>query len=131
MNGSHKGYLAAIALDSDGLMISPFELSSPVPQSPSRQALQIDAQAVHLYETPTSGGKANAITLAPYHISSSPSCGGNEGVEWLALTDDEEGHVFIIEWNAERGTFEEIARVKLGLDEDRNPAMASHAVWLV
>ena len=112
-------------------MISPIELSSPVPQSPLIQApLQVDVQAVHLYETPTSGGKANAIALAPYRISSAPSCGGTEGVEWLALTDDEEGYVFIIEWSAERGTFEEIARVELGLDNDGKPATASHAIWL-
>jgi len=131
MNSSHKGYLAAIALDADGMMMSPLELSPPV-QLPLHQApLQADIQAVHLFETPTSGGKANAIALAPYHISSSPRCGGKEGVEWLALTDDEEGYVFLIEWSAERGTFKEIARVNLGLDEDKKPVMASHAVWLV
>ena len=127
MDSSRKGFLAAIALDADGLMVSPVELSPPVLPPLYQAPLQADVQAVHLFETPTSGGKANAITLAPYHSSSSP---GNEGVEWLALTDDEEGYVFIIEWSAGRGTFEEIARVKLGLDEDGNTVMASQAVWL-
>lgn len=87
-------------------------------------------QVTSLYETPTSGGKANAISLAPYHVSSSAASGGREGVEWLVLTDDEQGYVFMIEWDAERGTFEEISRMKLGLDDEGKAVMASHAVWL-
>lgn len=87
-------------------------------------------EPVHLFETPTSGGKANAISLAPYEVSSAPESGGEEGVEWLVLTDDDEGWVFVVEWSARRGTFEELSRVKLGEDEEGKSVMASHAVWL-
>ena len=55
MNSSHKDYLVTIALDADGLLMSSLELSP----------LQADVQAIHLYETPTRGGKAKARALAP------------------------------------------------------------------
>ena len=104
-------------------MVSPSEWSHRAPP-------QVNVQPVTLFETLTSGGVANAIAVAPYRISSSPCYGGNNGVEWLALTDAEQGYVFIIEWSAKRGTFEEISGVKLSLNESGNPVTASIAVWL-
>lgn len=110
---SHKGYLAAFALTPDGLLVDTSSSGTDGSLTP-----------VHLYETPTSGGKANAIELAPYNFSS-PDTESDEGLEWLVLTDDEVGYVLILEWSAKRGTFEELTRVQLD-----GGSLASHAIWL-
>ncbi|KAJ9605880.1 hypothetical protein H2200_009729 [Cladophialophora chaetospira] len=68
---------------------------------------------LHLWETPTSGGWANAIQPGPTH----------EGVEYLALTDSEQGFVFVLSWDGME--IKEVARTRL--DEGVG---AATAVWL-
>ncbi|KAF8329152.1 Lactonase, 7-bladed beta-propeller-domain-containing protein [Cantharellus anzutake] len=115
----YKGYLAAFAISSDGLILNPSDQFSHLPLP-------------HIFQTPTSGGKANAIELAPYKISSR-STPGSDDAEWIVLTDSEEGWIFIVEWSGKRGSFEIISSVLLevGVDGDWNKrALASHAIWL-
>ncbi|KAL2428764.1 Muconate cycloisomerase 1 [Exophiala dermatitidis] len=68
-----------------------------------------------MYETPTSGGWANAIQPGP-------TVGG---VEYLVLTDSEEGWVFILGWDGAARKMREVARTKLD-----DGAGAATAVWL-
>ncbi|KAK7888577.1 hypothetical protein LTR67_008923 [Exophiala xenobiotica] len=67
-----------------------------------------------MYETATSGGWANAIQPGPTV----------DGVEYLALTDSEEGWVFVLGWDGK--DMKEVARTKL----DNQGAGAATAVWL-
>lgn len=142
-----RGYLCAFKLDVDGLIIS-VVVPSNIDDGARQLTVQsnTDASAVlapsehpapiHLFKTPTSGGKANAISVAPYSISSSAPSSTCEDAEWLVLTDDEQGLVFIIEWSGARGRFEEISRVRLSSIDGKAGAdgqeevMASHAIWL-
>jgi carboxy-cis,cis-muconate cyclase len=95
------GYLCAFALDPDSS-----HLTSP------------SSPPAAVYQTPTSGGKANAIEVIQVNGR------GTEGEkEWIVLTDDEEGWVVVISWDGIK--LEEVTRVKL-LPSDG----ASHAVWL-
>ena len=61
------------------------------------------------WETPTSGGKANAIDTFPFHAKDSPVT-----KDWIVLTDDEEGTgwIWILEWDGKR--MEEIAALREG-----------------
>ncbi|KIW43957.1 uncharacterized protein PV06_05003 [Exophiala oligosperma] len=65
-----------------------------------------------MYETATSGGWANAVQPGPTV----------DGVEYLAMTDSEEGFVFVLSWDGKE--MKEVARTKL--DEG---AGAATAVW--
>ncbi|KIW11705.1 hypothetical protein PV08_11007 [Exophiala spinifera] len=65
-----------------------------------------------MYQTATSGGWANAIQPGPTV----------DGIEYLALTDSEEGFVFVLSWDGSE--IREVARTKL--DEG---AGAATAVW--
>ena len=69
--------------------------------------------ALHMYQTWTSGGWANAIAPGPSFA----------GVGYIALTDAEEPQLVVLAWDGKR--FEEAARV--GLDDG---AMVATAVWL-
>ncbi|KAF9505991.1 hypothetical protein BS47DRAFT_1334019 [Hydnum rufescens UP504] len=113
---AHKGYVAAFALTSDGLLSSRSSASDPYSTFHSGE-LEADVEPLHRYETPTSGGKANAIEIAPYSISSSSY--------WIALTDDEQGYVHVLEWSAKRGSLKELDHVQLDAG-----SLASHAIWL-
>jgi carboxy-cis,cis-muconate cyclase len=66
-----------------------------------------------MWETPTSGGWANAIQPGPTV----------DGIEYIALTDSAEGLVMVLSWDGRE--FKEAARAKL--DEGVGPATA---VWL-
>ena len=66
-----------------------------------------------MWETPTSGGWANAIQPGPTV----------HGIEYIALTDSDEGLVMVLSWDGRE--FKEAARAKL--DEGVGPATA---VWL-
>ncbi|KAL2413634.1 Muconate cycloisomerase 1 [Exophiala dermatitidis] len=68
-----------------------------------------------MYETPTSGGWANAIQPGP-------TVGD---VEYLALTDSEEGWVFILGWDGAARKMREVARTRLD-----DGAGAATAAWL-
>ncbi|QIX01015.1 hypothetical protein AMS68_006532 [Peltaster fructicola] len=101
--GLHKdtmGYVAVFELNPDG-------------------SLQSDT-AVCIWETPTSGGIANAIEPAPRSRAS--------GLEYLAMTDSEQGWVFILAFDGT--SISETARVKLGQAEDGQGIQAATAVWL-
>jgi hypothetical protein len=50
---------------------------------------------------------------------------GDGGIEWIALTDDEEAYVYVVEWSAKRELLKELGHVQLDAG-----SLASHAVWL-
>ncbi|KAF8066684.1 Lactonase, 7-bladed beta-propeller-domain-containing protein [Lyophyllum atratum] len=91
------------------------------------------------YETPTSGGKANALDLLPKALADE----SGEGV-WILLTDDDDaaageagGGVRVLEWDGWGRGVEVVAgwpRVAGGEDvgegEDLRMEGGSHAVWL-
>ncbi|KAF5310144.1 hypothetical protein D9619_010396 [Psilocybe cf. subviscida] len=104
-----RGWLSAFALDEDGLFTSKSQR----------------------FETPTSGGKANAIDL----LQKNPS--GADGL-WIVLTDDDDatasssgtGSVRVLEWDE---TSIQIVCEWPSSDEDiagERILGASHAIWL-
>jgi carboxy-cis,cis-muconate cyclase len=93
-----KGYVAVFELDENGLL---------------------QGEAIDIFETATSGGIANAIEPAPM-------VEGQE-VEYLAMTDSQEGFVFILAFDGKRMT--EVARTQL-VGEDGKSLAAATAVWL-
>ena len=80
------------------------------------------SQALCFYETPSSGGKANAIEIAPFR-GTGDGTAQQGGAEWIVLTDDDEGLAAILEWDATSRQLSEIARVAV-------PGGTSHAIWL-
>ncbi|KAF2766083.1 muconate cycloisomerase I, MLE [Teratosphaeria nubilosa] len=99
-----KGYVAVFPLHSDGTLQS--------------------ETALHIWETPTSGGIANAIEPAPASVEEAGA------VEYLAMTDSEEGWVFILNFDTEKGRIAEVARVNLGKTDAGEVVKAATAVWL-
>ncbi|PNS15331.1 hypothetical protein CAC42_2666 [Sphaceloma murrayae] len=95
-----KGYVAVFELDADGL---------------------VKGGALDIYETFTSGGLANAVEPAPEAL-----CAG-AGVEYMALTDSQEGFVFILSFDGTR--VREAARLQLETPSGE-VAGAATAVWL-
>jgi len=95
-----KGYVAVFRLDDKG---------------------QIDGEVLDMYETETSGGLANAVEPAP---------NGGDGVEYIALTDSEEGFVFVLSFHETEGRLKEVARVKLGENDEGKVIGAATAIWL-
>lgn len=98
---TEKGWVAVFPLLPSGLLAS---------ETPSA-----------LWETPTSGGWANAIEPAPSGFSTLGE--GQGGRDYIALTDSEEGLVLVLSWDGEK--VEEVARTKL-----EGGAGAATAVWL-
>lgn len=96
------GYVAAYALDTQGLIVG---------------------EALCIWETPTSGGIANAIEPAP-------ATGEESGINWIALTDSEQGCVSVLGFDG-RSIWEE-ARCTLVVAEEGNDEIqdAATAVWL-
>ncbi|KAK4057716.1 hypothetical protein OIO90_001364 [Microbotryomycetes sp. JL221] len=93
------------------------------------------------YQTLTSGGKANAIETFPFHRQSNhvtkfqvqtshQSLRWQEEKDWILLTDDEQGWVWVLEFDGNK--IREVAGVQLGVDgePDEQGTGASHAVWL-
>lgn len=119
-----KGYVALFKLTSEGLI--------EAKEKEDKHAW------LDIWQTPTSGGWANAIEPC-YKVlhSSQPSfinhSRTNQG-QYMALTDSEEGFVMIlsIETDTVKQTkhIVEIARVCLGKDEDDKVRGAATAVWL-
>lgn len=125
LENGKKGYVAVYRLTEDG------RIDTSASNSISRQ--QNDAAVngyaagesngdenderyaglLDMYTTPTSGGWANAVQPGPTV----------DGVEYLALTDSEDGLVFVLAWDGKK--IAEAARVKLGEGEG-----AATAVWL-
>jgi carboxy-cis,cis-muconate cyclase len=96
-----KGYVSAFRLLDEGRI------------DDGGQAGNEQAAILDLWESPTSGGWANAIQPGPTV----------NGVEYIALTDSEEGFVMVLSWDGQE--FREVARVKLD-----DGAGAATAVWL-
>jgi carboxy-cis,cis-muconate cyclase len=96
-----KGYVAVFELRPDGSVVS--------------------EDAIHIWETPTSGGIANAIEPAPWSEDF-------EEVEYLAMTDSLEGWVFMLSFDGKE--VREVARVSLGQTNAGDVVQAATAVWL-
>lgn len=94
---STKGYVTVWAIDDQGLV---------------RQ----DAAPLTRWQTPTSGGWANAVEPAPC------LAGDDTDEELLALTDSEEGYVFVLVFDGKQ--VNEVARLMLP------EGKAATAVWL-
>ena len=97
-----KGYVAVFGLREDGMLA--------------------EERAICIWETPTSGGLANAIEPAPWRE------GQDEGMEYLAMTDSEEGWVFVLGFDGRK--IEEVARLNLGKTEEGEVVGVATAVWL-
>jgi carboxy-cis,cis-muconate cyclase len=97
-----KGYVAVFSLNADGTLAS--------------------ETVIDIWETPTSGGLANAIEPAPWRK------GQNEDEEFLAMTDSQEGWVFILSFDGESIT--EVTRLNLGKTDEDEVVGAATAVWL-
>jgi carboxy-cis,cis-muconate cyclase len=100
--------------------------------------LDPDEETIERWQTPTSGGKANAIELkakSPDDISEQSL--DTNGV-WIALTDDEPGAggLWILEWDSEcrdhSGCIGIVAEWSGDGEREGGGSMdgASHAVWL-
>lgn len=89
------------------------------------------------WETPTSGGKANAIELLAKSESEMESSDDGLGTPvWIVLTDDEEGleagAVRVLEWDGENsGGIRVVAELPVN-ELGGNEVMqgGSHAIWL-
>lgn len=82
-------------------------------------------EAIHIWETPTSGGIANAIEPAPWIKQSDGS-----HVQYLAMTDSQEGWVFVLQFDAREGRIQEVTKLNLGKTEEGQVVQAATAVWV-
>ncbi|KAL8286216.1 hypothetical protein RQP46_004704 [Phenoliferia psychrophenolica] len=108
MTTDTKGYVAVWHVAPDGTLGSSSIGTKEDPHAP-----------LDRFETATSGGKANAIETFPFHPE-----GQEVRKDWIVLTDDIEGWVWVLEWDGKK--IEEVAGVKL----EEEGTGASHAVWL-
>ncbi len=92
-----KGYVAVFALTDEGR----------IDEKMGKGGL------LDMWETPTSGGWANAVQPGPTV----------EGVEYVALTDSDEGLVMVLRWDGRK--VKEVGRVKL----EGGSVGAATAVW--
>lgn len=103
LEANTKGWLCVYALDQDGR----------VDESQGKGGL------LDMWQTPTSGGWANAVQPGP----------SVDGTEYLALTDSEEGLVMVVSWDGK--ALKECARVRLeGGGAEGKVEGAATAVWL-
>lgn len=89
--------------------------------------LQVKLSRVAHFETRTSGGKANAIELAP-PLHPSPN---HHHTDLLILTDDEQGWLDIISFSDTNQSFTVQASTQLPNLESGHFHGASHAIWLL
>jgi carboxy-cis,cis-muconate cyclase len=99
LESATKGYVAVFPLKEDGTLDS--------------------EQAIDIWQTPTSGGLANAIEPAPWT---------ENRVQYLAMTDSEEGWVFILSFDGQK--IQEVARLNLGKTDDGEVVGCATAIWL-
>lgn len=95
------GYVAAYRLKEDGYVES--------------------EEPIDIWETPTSGGLANAIEPAPWRKD-------HGDVDYLALTDSQEGWVSVLKFDGKK--ISEVDKVNLGKTEDGKVVGCATAVWL-
>lgn len=100
LNSETKGYVAVYKMNADGM---------------------VEGDALSIWETPTSGGIANAIEPAPHS-------GQHGDVEVLAMTDSEEAWVFVLSFDGRK--VQEVARLALGKTAEEKNVQAATAVWL-
>jgi len=117
-----RGWLSIFPLDEDGNF---------APLSLHQKYLEAER-----FETPTSGGKANAIDILP----KSPYDGSDS--LWILLTDDDEitsspsgtGAIRVLEWNGwDQGGVKVVAEwpSPMSTAEEKNEIQGgSHAIWL-
>lgn len=100
--------------------------------------LKVELQEKARFETRTSGGKANAIELAPQTtvyqtaFGKQTTVGEGEGEErdLLVLTDDEQGFIDVISFNFHKEQFMVEATTNLPKLEEGESQGASHAIWI-
>lgn len=125
-----RGWLSVFPLDTDGHF-------GDVPQSGDNPSEDGEA---HRFQTPTSGGKANAIDILP------KSKDAESGL-WILLTDDDDvtasptgvGAVRVLEWDGWKSggvkvvsewPFADSGSIGNNAFEGEKIRGASHAVWL-
>ncbi|KAF8154564.1 Lactonase, 7-bladed beta-propeller-domain-containing protein [Crassisporium funariophilum] len=124
-----RGWLSIFPLDTNGYFIN-------LPNSSQ------GFDEAERFQTPTSGGKANAIDILPKSLY-----GGDEDGLWILLTDDDDatasptgsGAVRVLEWNGwKKGSVQVVAEwpqqgassVDNAKTESESIRGASHAIWL-
>ena len=122
-----RGWLVVFALDEDGLFVGGGDSYDSIEISEAGEV------GVDRWETPTSGGRANAIELRAKDES------GDDGV-WIVLTDDEElegdgpvAAVRVLEWDSVYGVRSVVEWPSGENAETENLTLvegASHAIWL-
>ena len=103
---------------------------------PSGESYSVELREVARFETRTSGGKANAIELAPNNVGNGHNGwnGGNDGEgvrDLMILTDDEQGYLDILSFNPQEEEFKVEATTQLPKLENGEWQGASHAIWLL
>ena len=129
-----QGWLSIIPLNEEGI----FDKAPPRSHEADGTAVEDDAD---WFQTPTSGGKANAIDI----LAKTPSGQDDADGLWILLTDDDEvtassgtGAIRVLEWNGwGKGNIKIVAEwppVRESSDEEgdgfRTIQGASHAIWL-
>lgn len=114
-----KGWIGVFELDHEGLILA---------SSVRDEAL---GNALCLWQTPTSGGWANAIEPAPYLIDSLSTQGTK--IQYAALTDSEVGVVRMLRLTTPAGqcaSIEEVSTLHLGKDPHGKLREAATALWI-
>lgn len=117
---STQGWVAVFQLDKSGLVVSQ-----------DRDAKSELGDALCLWQTPTSGGWANAIEPSPTLL-----CGNRGKVQYAALTDSEVGQVRMLRLDVDDATrpnqhsVTEVATLCLGNDAHGRLREAATAVWI-
>lgn len=124
MTKATKGYVATWSVNVDGTLGDATALEDA--EEGQRAPAPLDR-----FQTKTSGGKANAVEAFPFHTKERVE-GRKEEWDWVLLTDDEDGWVWVLQWDASEGKMKEVAGVRLGEggSEEEQGTGASHAVWL-
>lgn len=94
--------------------------------TPSSSGIHVDLREVARFHTRTSGGKANAIELAPTRIM--------DGLDHMVLTDDEQGWIDVVAFDLNEPSFHVKASTQLPPIQHHHqpqPQGASHAIWLL
>ena len=117
-----KGYVAVYELAEDGLINGAELVPDEYEKESAGKEWRDDDQSglLCMFETVNSGGWANAVQPGPTV----------EGTEYIAMTDSEEGFVFVLSWDGKE--LREAARVNLndGTDTVKGKHGAATAVWL-